>query len=176
MIEYINAILNKPEALAQVLAASIGVFGLVVTFLVTYWKTKTFQKSEKIAEARLTIYLDLAEKYTAYAAFLWLSLNELDSQSTKDQKMDYFINFLTSCNKAYMVCNSTSKDELDKGFNYIFKINRELEAYGLDVADRSRLLKNLEKKAMELSLIMREEIGVLDDRTLENSIIQRNFV
>ncbi|MCG5226778.1 hypothetical protein [Acinetobacter pittii] len=175
MFDSLLLVLKKPEAFAQVLAAIIGVSGLAFTFIVTYFKTKAFQKSEKIAEARLSIYLDLVEKYTSYINFLYLNEALIDAAHIRNQKIDYFLNFLTSCNKAYIVCTSKTKDELDKGYNYIYLKHNEIDKYGLSSEERKLLIKEIEKKAMEMSLLMREEIGVLDDRKLEQGIIQRNF-
>ncbi|MEO4110526.1 hypothetical protein [Acinetobacter pittii] len=175
MLHSLQLVLNKPEALAQVLAALIGVSGLAFTFIVTYFKTKAFQKSEKIAEARLSIYLDLVEKYTAYTNFLYQNIHIISAAHIRNEKIDYFLEFLTSCNKAYIVCSSKSKDELDKGFNFIYEKHIEIDNRSLNYEDRKMLIKEIEKKSMELSLVMREEMGVLEDRKLEQSIIQRNF-
>lgn len=175
MLDSLHQVINKPEALAQVLAALIGVSGLAFTFIVTYFKTKAFQKSEKIAEARLSIYLDLVEKYTAYTAFLYLNAEEINAAKISQEKNEYFFKFLTSCNKAYIVCTTKTKEELDKAFNYIYMKHHDIDVYGLNLKERMQLIKEIERKAMELSLLMREEIGVLDDRKLEEDIIQRNF-
>ncbi|MDH2645593.1 hypothetical protein [Acinetobacter baumannii] len=175
MFENLNLVFNKPEAFAQVLAAFIGVSGLAFTFIITFFKTKAFQKSEKIAEARLSIYLDLVEKYTAYAAFLYINIRTLGSEATNNKKTDCFLNFLTSCNKAYMVCSSKTKDELDMGFTFIYSLNSKIDEYGLEEHEKLSLIHQIEKKAMQLSLLMREEIGVLEDRELEKNIIERNF-
>ncbi|MEN8406070.1 hypothetical protein [Acinetobacter seifertii] len=175
MFENIHQILNKPEAFAQVLAAIIGVSGLAFTFIVTYFKTKAFQKSEKIAEARLSIYLDLVEKYTSYIAFLYINVETINAASVSKEKTEHFLKFLISCNKAYMVCSTTTKDEFDKGFNFIYMKHHEIENYNLVLSERMQIIKDIEKKAMELSMHMREEIGVLEDRRIEEDIIQRNF-
>ncbi|WP_187406938.1 hypothetical protein, partial [Acinetobacter baumannii] len=68
-----SAILGKPEALAQIVAAIIGVSGLGLTFIIGFLKTKKFQKSEKIAEVRLNVYLELTEKYSRYYNFIELN-------------------------------------------------------------------------------------------------------
>ncbi len=175
MLENLNAIWSKPEAFAQVVAASIGVVGLAITFLITYFKTKAFQKSEKIAEARLTIYLDLVEKYTAYTVFIWSNIKRMDSESVKHEKLNYFVSFLTACNKTYLVCTSKNKDVLDLGFTEIFKINKAIEEFGVSVEERCKLVNSLERKAVEMSLILRNELGVLSNKDLEVEIINRNY-
>ncbi|WP_313484214.1 hypothetical protein [Acinetobacter variabilis] len=175
MLENFQQVLDKPEAFAQVLAALIGVIGLATTFLITFFRTKAFQKSEKIAEARLTVYLDVVEKYTNYILFVHLNIKKLDSENTKQELLDIFINFMGSCNKAYMVCTSKTKDKLDITFNGIYDLNQKIQEYGLNKPQRIEFINKMEKSAMELSLLMREEIGVVDNKTLEIDIVKRNF-
>lgn len=175
MLENFQQVFDKPEAFAQVLAALIGVIGLATTFLITFFRTKAFQKSEKIAEARLTIYLDVVEKYTNYILFVYLNIEKLDGENTKQELLDIFISFMGSCNKAYMVCTSKTKDKLDMGFNSIYDLNQEMQKYGLNQSQRNEFIKKIENNAMELSLLMREEIGVIDNKTLEIDIVKRNY-
>lgn len=74
-----------------------------------------------------------------------------------------------------MVCTSKTKDKLDMGFNSIYDLNQEMQKYGLNQSQRNEFIKKIENNAMELSLLMREEIGVIDNKTLEIDIVKRNY-
>ena len=175
MYEYVLAIVKKPEAFAQLLAAIIGVSGLALTFVVTFFKTKSFQKSEKIAEARLNTYLELVEKYSAFIIHINLNKDNLDSLQFQNESMENLVKLVSSYNKACIVCGSETKKKFNAEFNKMMKLYKELLAYGLQEDERSRKIIKLEKTATELSLFMREELGVINNIKIEKDIISDNY-
>ncbi|MGN5723672.1 hypothetical protein ACNQO9_00300 [Acinetobacter calcoaceticus] len=175
MLDILNEIWRKPEAFAQVLAASIGVIGLAITFLITFFRTKSFQKSEKIAEARLTIYLDLVEKYSIFILFINMNKRDLCSNKLESLIQENLLNLVVSYNKACIVCSSETKKEFDVGFKKIFKLHEEIMQYGIPEGEIQNKILQIEKLAVEMSLHMRKELDVLKDINLEIQIIKDNY-
>jgi hypothetical protein len=176
MFEYVLAIVKKPEAFAQLLAAIIGVSGLALTFIVTFFKTKSFQKSEKIAEARLSIYLELVEMYSAFIIYIHMNKDKLSSDQFQNTSQENLVKLVSSYNKACIVCGSETKKTFNREFNKMMDLYSEILTYGLQENEILKKIVKLEKTATELSLLMREELDVIDNIKIEKKIINENYI
>ncbi|EXB36220.1 TPA: hypothetical protein JI313_03685 [Acinetobacter baumannii] len=178
MVENMSAILGKPEALAQIVAAIIGVSGLGLTFIIGFLKTKKFQKSEKIAEVRLNVYLELTEKYSRYYNFIELNALKLKDADTKKIIIEMYLDLMVSLNKTLMVCETDTKAQLSEDLENLTGLHEDLlnlEKGLNEPNDRRAIIDGIHKKAIELSLYLRSEIGVVNNLSLEKNLINKMF-
>ncbi|WP_180130404.1 hypothetical protein [Acinetobacter sp. YH12072] len=155
---------------AQIWAALIGALALYFIFWQTVKKTFEYHKSDKLAEAKLNTYLDLTSKYTEYLCFLMFNFKDIEDIKFKETLNKNLYETIISYNKACLLSNSQTKDQLD-----IFLHD------GLTQLHHSVLTNNvkleqvfiLEESAIKLSLILRNELGVKTINSIEEQILLR---
>ncbi|WP_180063707.1 hypothetical protein [Acinetobacter sp. YH16042] len=158
-------------------AALIGATGLILTFFFTALMTFRFHKSDKLAEQRLKIYLELTEKYIDFLVYLELTSQGvfLESIDQENEIMKKYKEILIIYNKFCLLSTSLTKKKSMGLMNELQKIY-EL-AKKLDVKDQKEVfifiqnLKAVEDEGIKFSWILRKELEVATDLKIEKELI-----
>lgn len=150
-------------------AALIGALGLYLIFLQTSKRTFDYHKSDKLAETRLKAYMELTGKYTDYLVYLSFNVNNI-SEDVKENLTVKLNDIIISYNQVCLVSSSSIRDKLD-----IFLNDQLVEMHHMILNDRVDIRKvfKLEEDGISLSVLLRQELGVLNDPSIDGKILNR---
>lgn len=101
--------INHIKEFQSLYSALIGAFALFFTFTFTLTVIITFKfhKSDKLAEQRLNVYLDLTEKYMDFLVYLELSSQGvyLDKKDNDKEVMRKYKSILITYNKFSLIAS-----------------------------------------------------------------------
>lgn len=157
-------------------AACIGAIALVMTFVITVLMTFKFHKSDKLAEARLNVYLDFIESYTEFIVYILLRRTKI----THDDKfliIDNMKNLSVSYKKLMLLSESSTVQEIDKFHDHVTQLFHLVLTKLLDTENNANILES-SLKAVEIDffkarLILRHELSVKTDLSLEQKILDK---
>lgn len=150
-------------------AALIGAFALYIVFLKTAKLTFQYHKSDKLADAKLKIYLEFCENFSDYIFYLSSFSSNIDDNNIEIIKRKALCVF-SVYTKVGLLSQSETKLKLNDFIYMISDLNiRIIKNKKINIEE----VFNIEEEAIKISWLLRKELGVKTHDNIEHELLTK---